>query len=91
VQKIIRFYSTDIVYFGHKSRPKFQRKADAAFLPSGFKGLFATARAASCKFQAPKTKFQTNPNEPNSKFQTNDPSAFVPNGTTAVNVLVIGY
>jgi hypothetical protein len=50
--------------------------------------LFATARATSCKFQAPKTKFQKNTNELNSKFetaelvagQTNDPSAFVPKG-----------
>jgi hypothetical protein len=32
------------------------------------------------KFQAPKTKFQTNSNDPNSKFQTNDPPAFEPNG-----------
>jgi hypothetical protein len=56
------------------------------------------------KFQAPKTKFQTNPNDPNSKFQTNDLSTVVPNGiitgrlrfekrcdSTAVNVLVIEY
>ena len=59
---------------------------------------------ATWKFQAPKTKFQTNPNDPNSKFQTHDPPAFVPNGIItgrvgiakrygppAVNVLVIGY
>jgi hypothetical protein len=56
------------------------------------------------KFQAPKTKFQTNPNDTNSKFQTNDQSTFVQNGKidgkasfskrfgpTAMPVLVIGY
>jgi hypothetical protein len=32
------------------------------------------------KFQAPKIKSQTNSNNPNSKFQTHDPPAFVPNG-----------
>jgi hypothetical protein len=56
------------------------------------------------KSQAPKTKYQTNPNDPNSKFQTNNPSTVVPNctitgragftkrcDTTVVNVLVIEY
>jgi len=56
------------------------------------------------KFQAPKSKSQTNPNDPNSKFQTNNPSTVVPDGiitgragfakrcdTTVVNVLVIEY
>jgi hypothetical protein len=49
-------------------------------------------------------KYQTNHNDRNSKFQTDDPPAFGPNGiiaggqkfgqrfgTTALNVLVIGY
>jgi len=52
----------------------------------------------------PNIKFQTNRNDPNSKFETNDAPAFVPDsimiggqrftngyGTPAVNVLVIGY
>ena len=56
------------------------------------------------KSQAPKSKFQTNPNDPNSKFQTHDSPAFMPIGIfagakgfvqrcgpTAVNVLDIGY
>jgi hypothetical protein len=56
------------------------------------------------KFQAPKIKSQINSNDPNSKFQTRDPPAFVPNGiitggqrfmqrygTIPLNVLVIGY
>jgi hypothetical protein len=56
------------------------------------------------KSQIPKHKYQTNHNDRNSKFQTDDPLAFVPNGiitggqkywqgyrTTALNVLVIGY
>jgi hypothetical protein len=54
------------------------------------------------KLQAPRTKYQTNPNNPNSKFQTTNPSTVVLNciisgrtgvakrcDTTAVNVLVI--
>jgi small ligand-binding sensory domain FIST len=56
------------------------------------------------KFQIIKNKYQTNHNDLNSKSQTDDPSAFVPNGiitggqkfgqrydTTALDVLVIGY
>jgi len=56
------------------------------------------------KFQAPKTKFQTILNDPNSKFKTNDQLEVEPNGiitertgfakrcdTTVVNVLVLGY
>jgi hypothetical protein len=56
------------------------------------------------KSQIPKHKYQTNHNDRNSKFQTDDPPAFVPNSkitggqkfgqrydTTALNVLVIGY
>jgi hypothetical protein len=56
------------------------------------------------KYQAPKSKSQINSNDPNSKFQTNDSSAFVPKaiiigracfarryGPTALDVLVIGY
>jgi hypothetical protein len=56
------------------------------------------------KFQITKHKYQTNHNDRNLKFQTDDPPAFVPNGiitggqkfgqrygTTALNVLVIGY
>ena len=35
------------------------------------------------KIQAPKTKSQTNPNNPNSKFQTNDPPAGIPNDIIA--------
>jgi hypothetical protein len=30
------------------------------------------------KFQAPKIKSQTNPNDPNSKFQTNDQNTVLP-------------
>jgi hypothetical protein len=33
----------------------------------------------SLKFQAPNIKSQTNPNDPNSKIQTKDASAVVPN------------
>jgi hypothetical protein len=56
------------------------------------------------KSQIPKHKYQTNHNDRNSKFQTDDPLAFVPNSiitggqkfgqrydTTALNVLAIGY
>jgi hypothetical protein len=56
------------------------------------------------KFQTPRTKFQTNPNNPKSKFQTKSPLALVPNSivpegrrigkarkTLAVIVLVIVY
>jgi len=56
------------------------------------------------KFQITNHKDQTNHKKRNSKFQTDDPPAFVPNGkitggqkfgqrygTTALNVLVIGY
>jgi hypothetical protein len=56
------------------------------------------------KYQIAIHKYQTNHNDQNSKFQTDDPAAFVPNGiitggqkfgqrydTTALDVLVIGY
>jgi hypothetical protein len=56
------------------------------------------------KFQITNHKDQTNHKDRNSKFQTDDALAFVPNGiitggqkfgqrlgTTALNVLVIGY
>jgi hypothetical protein len=56
------------------------------------------------KIQITNHKYQTNHNDRNSKFQTDGPPAFVPNGiifggqkfgqrygTTALNVLVIGY
>jgi len=56
------------------------------------------------KFQITNHKDQTNHKDRNSKFQTDDPPAFVPNGiitdgqkfgqrygTTALNVLVIRY
>jgi hypothetical protein len=56
------------------------------------------------KSQITKHKYQTNHNDPNTKFQTNDRSIFVPNGIItgrvsfakrfapiAVNILVIGY
>jgi hypothetical protein len=56
------------------------------------------------KFQIANHKYQTNHNDRNSKFQTDDLQAFVLNdmvtggqkfgqryGTTALNVLVIGY
>jgi hypothetical protein len=58
----------------------------------------------SNKVQASSTKFQTNPNDPNSKSQTNNLQVFASIGiitvnafilkksaTTAVKVLVIGY
>jgi hypothetical protein len=56
------------------------------------------------KFQITNHKYQTNHNNRNSKFQTDDPPPFVPNGiitggqkfwqlygTIVLNVLVIGY
>jgi hypothetical protein len=56
------------------------------------------------KYQITIHKYQTNHNDQNSKFQSDDPLAFVPNGiitggqkfgqryaTIALNVLVIGY
>jgi hypothetical protein len=56
------------------------------------------------KNQIIKHKYQINHNDRNSKFQTDDPPAFVPNSiitgeqkfgqrydTTVLNVLVIGY
>jgi hypothetical protein len=56
------------------------------------------------KIQITNNKNQTNHKDRNSKFQTDDPLAFVPNGiitggqkfgqrygTTTLNVLVIGY
>jgi hypothetical protein len=59
---------------------------------------------ATKKNQITKHKYQTNNKDRNSKFQTDHPPAFVPNGiitggqkfgqrygTTALNVLVIGY
>jgi hypothetical protein len=58
----------------------------------------------SMKFQAPKNKFQTNPNNLNSKFQTNNPHTVLSHGTingrpdfakrgdtTLMNVLVTVY
>jgi hypothetical protein len=60
--------------------------------------------AAFKKYQITIHKYQTNHNDRNSKFQTDDPLALVPNGiiaggqkfgqrygTIALNVLVIGY
>jgi hypothetical protein len=60
--------------------------------------------SATKKIQIAKHKYQTNHKDRNSKFQTDDPLAFVPNCiitgrqkfgqryyTTALNVLVIGY
>jgi len=56
------------------------------------------------KFQITNHKYQTNHNDRNSKFQTDGPPPFVPNGritggqkfgqlygTIVLNVLVIGY
>jgi hypothetical protein len=56
------------------------------------------------KSQMPKHKYQTNHKDRNSKFQTDDPPAFMPDSiitggqkfgqrydTTALSVLVIGY
>jgi hypothetical protein len=60
--------------------------------------------SATKKIQITKHKYQTNNKDRNSKFQTDDPPAFVPNGiitgrqkfgqryaTTMLNILVIGY
>jgi hypothetical protein len=66
--------------------------------------VFRCQVSAIKKFQITKHKYQTNHNDRNSKFQTDDPLAFVPNGIitggqkfwqrygmTALHVLVIGY
>jgi len=60
--------------------------------------------SASKNYQIINHKYQTKHNDRNTKFQTDDPPAFVPNSiitggqkfgqrydTTALNVLVIGY